>query len=600
MRRTLTPPQEVHFRQQGFRGMRDVIHPAEGESDMPMVVHNMISTDPVGGGDLVTRPPWQKLGTAPDGASCQLAYNYDRLDGVSDTLIVVSGAIYVWVPNVWSVYISAAQLAAAGIVLSTTNSRIFAVTLGGKLVISDGTNTPFMYDGVTATLTKLVNCPVLSGQPTVYYAKLFGIKSTDRSTFVWSEENDATIGYEAGGFNNAWTLGQTGSSPLTRLMGTNQGLYYWRKYSTGIIRGAVTTDFVNDGVHDGVSGSVGTTTQSMALVDNTIYWFSATGRPYCLEIGGDIVSLGGQLARKFGHANVDDAVYSSSGRSYGDGYKFDVRSTSIGNGFVAHYQYLGLVVFGYPLLAGFSGQGDSGARTDSSGRVEYLVCFHHRTKSLQAYWTFPVESGSYGSYFATMTFHVQGGPSDTEQGLFVFSHGAGISTGNFAYFMSSRYTYNLDDNLVAGAQFPTSPPQYVIGPPQGQSDEVTVAFDRLDVTVGARVKTTAPAGGRTYEAQLGAALQTSNRQVSDELSAPLYSGDAALFPGGGTGQVDSLGNIRFLRSSFGLAEEGLWARVLLRLDNSVNQGGAFVSFISGWVLTARPRTRIPATNITPP
>ena len=28
-------------------------------------------------------------------------------------------------------------------------------------------------------------------------AKLFGIKASDRSTFVWSEENDPTIGYQA-------------------------------------------------------------------------------------------------------------------------------------------------------------------------------------------------------------------------------------------------------------------------------------------------------------------------------------------------------------------------------------------------------------------
>ena len=587
------PLQPTRLEQRGFRGMRDVLIPGDAQADMPMVIHNMIPLDPEHGGPLATRPPWQKLGTVAVGAACQLAYNYRTLAGANRFIIIIDGAIYYWNVSAWAVYITAGQLSGASVTLSTTNSRIFATTIGGKLVISDGTNTPFMYDDTT--VTKLTACPVLYGQPTVYYAKLVGIKAADRSTFVWSEENDPTIGYESGGFNNAWQLGQTSSAPLQLMVGTNQGLYYWRPYSMGVIRGAVTTDFVNDGVHDGVSSSVGTSTASYELVDETLYWVSTDGRPYCLTIGGDITPLWGQMARKFDHTRLGDAVYSASGNSYGDGYQLDVELVKVGAIRVAYHPGLDLVVFGYPLSTGWSSQGDSGTRYGSGSRIAYLVCFSHRLKSLQAYWTFPRGDLDGASCFATATRTISG--PQTEVGLFLYSHG---STTNFAYFMSSQYTYNLDDDIPPGSQVPKAPPQFVIGPPQGMSDDVTVAFDRLDVSVGARPMTTAPSSGTPYQAQIGAALHTSNHQVSDELSSPIYSGDAALFPAGGTDQVQTAGNIRITQNSFGFAEEGRWARALLRIVPSVDRGGAYVTLLRGWTLTAMARTRAPATNIAPP
>src|SRR2546430_9136670 len=108
-----------------------------------------------------------------------------------------------------------------GTVLSTT-AAIDAVNFANKLIITDGINTPVAYDGTSFTV--LTNCPVLFGPPTVYYAKLFGITASDHHQLVWSEENDPTTGYTAGGFNNAWILGQTKQDAITRLLGTNAAL----------------------------------------------------------------------------------------------------------------------------------------------------------------------------------------------------------------------------------------------------------------------------------------------------------------------------------------------------------------------------------------
>lgn len=599
------PLTQTRLEQKGFRGMRDVLHPAPGEEDMPMMITNMLPLDPVGGGDLVTRPPWRTMGTAPvplNGIS-QLAYNYLRLDGVNDLILIVDGAIYKWSGAAWVVYITGAALTAATITLSGT-ARCYAANIGGKLVISDGVNTPWMYDGVTATLTKLTACPILYGQPTVYYAKLFGIKSTQRSTIVWSEENDPTIGYEAGGFNNAWELGQTGAEPLQVVLGTNTNLFYWRAHSMGAIRGAVTTDFVNDGTHDGVSATIGSLNPNVLLVDRTIYWVDSIGRPYCLEIGGDIQPLYHQMGRKFEASQSQYAVGwpadgSVSGQAFGDAWSLAKDSTFVSKVQLAYNPLLDLVMIAFPSVFCFNNQGDSGATFAGYDSIQFIACFSHRVKSLQAYWTWPGQGhnlGSFTRYFTCLT-----DPSTQEVFPFIYNtYGQGVNTRTTFRMtapVDAANVFNLDDDPVRGYQI--APPQYIIGAPQGETNDITLAFDRLDVTVGARTASVMPTGGRTYEAQLGATLQTSNRQVRNVLTAPLYSGDAAIFPAE-TAAPYLYREILFTQNSFGFAEEGRWARVLLRLDNSVNQGGAFVSFISGWTLTALARTRAPATNITPP
>jgi len=128
----------------------------------------------------------------------------------------------------------------------STSARIYSCVLADQIIFSDGVNTPFMWSG--AAFTVLANCPVLYGQPRIHYAKLFGIKAVKRNTIVWSEENDPTIGYEAGIYNNGWELVQTRAEGLHALFATNEALYYFRERTIGAIRGEVTPDFRSDGM----------------------------------------------------------------------------------------------------------------------------------------------------------------------------------------------------------------------------------------------------------------------------------------------------------------------------------------------------------------
>ena len=237
------------------------------------------------------------------GGAGQLVYQFTKIDGTQYTVGIVGGKFYTlnWATGVWTEVVTGANFATATISLSSS-ARCYAVTLNDKMVVSDGVNLPWTWDGTSGAggLTKLSNCPVLYGQPTVYYAKLFGIKNTERSTVVWSEENDPTTGYEAGGFNNAWTLSQTGSDPLYAIRATNEALFYWRQRSIGAIRGAVDDNFTNSGVLDAVSTLVGTRSPAgVCIYNNTAYFPDEYGRPCAFAIGGEVVELWRQVSLMF-------------------------------------------------------------------------------------------------------------------------------------------------------------------------------------------------------------------------------------------------------------------------------------------------------------
>lgn len=227
----------------------------------------------------------------------QLVCQFTKLDGTEYTVAIVGGQgiyTYNWSTEAWSQVVTVANLTTASITLSET-AHLYAVTYNDKLIVSDGVNTPFSWTGASGAggLTSLTNCPVLYGQPTVYYAKLFGIKNAARNVIVWSEENDETIGYETAPYTNSWELGQSDQEGLYALRGTNDALFYFRARSAGAIRGAVTPEFRSDGTHEGVSPDVGTTSPDGVVSVGAaarLYLIDADARPHVVQ-GGKMVPL---------------------------------------------------------------------------------------------------------------------------------------------------------------------------------------------------------------------------------------------------------------------------------------------------------------------
>ena len=297
----------VTFEANGFAGMAASY--AAKQTNVPLQILNGYLESPSNPQSaVVARPGWYRLSTTQMGSSepaihSGLVFQFEKLDGTGFTVLVTRGVFYKWT---WGTglaeALSAATLSAASVAISAT-ATVYACMFNNQMVITDGVNTPWMWDGTTnGGITKLTNAPVAYGPPTVYYARLFFIKNADRGTGVWSEVNAANTGYEAGGYNNAWTLSQTASSPLIALLGTNDGLYYFRAKSIGLIRGAVTSTFSTSGTHDAVSADVGLGHALMlAFYQETIFFTDTQMRPWRMALGGRPDPLWSQADWFFGY-----------------------------------------------------------------------------------------------------------------------------------------------------------------------------------------------------------------------------------------------------------------------------------------------------------
>jgi len=260
---------------------------------------NLYARDPESGPVLVGVPGFTLMGAqlgSGGNRTVQRVVQFTKRNGTEYTVAIVGGQFYAynWGANAWTEVLDSSDFSGAGITLSVS-AKVYAVTFADQLVVSDGTNTPWAWDGTThGGLTKLTNAPVCYGPLVVYYGKLFAIKNTARQTIVWSEEGDPTTGYEAGGYNNAWDLVQTETEGLVALAATNDALYYLRENSTGAITGAVTTDFQTTGTREAVSSSFGTTSPaSVTVIENAVWHVDQYGALRRALLGrSDEVGLG--------------------------------------------------------------------------------------------------------------------------------------------------------------------------------------------------------------------------------------------------------------------------------------------------------------------
>jgi hypothetical protein len=277
------------FRQVSFAEIRDSLDPSTASPRAAAALRNVYPVDATMGAAVVGRPGFTQAGGQLGSGGTrrvQALYQFTKLDGTEFTVAICGGLMYTydWATTVWT------NVPLVGVALPT-GGQVFCTTFANQLVVNpnDGINKPWVWDGTT--FTSLTNAPLAFGAPTVYYGKLFFIKWTERTTDAWSEENQPNTGYEAGGFNNAWTMGQTDQEALYALMGTNEALYYWRARSAGAVYGAVTPQFSSTGTHEAVSPTIGTVSPGAVVATDggAIAFLSADGEPHLLTPGGGLV-----------------------------------------------------------------------------------------------------------------------------------------------------------------------------------------------------------------------------------------------------------------------------------------------------------------------
>lgn len=129
------------------------------------------------------------------------------------------------------------------------------------------------------------------GRPVVYAGCLFFIANqlngvSARTTILWSEPNQPTVGYYQTNYANWWTLTQTGQTPIYALFATNTALYYFRDQSIGAVTGTPSLSFSGSATHDIVSLNIGTIAPATVVgFGDTVYFADALGRPWRFAAG---------------------------------------------------------------------------------------------------------------------------------------------------------------------------------------------------------------------------------------------------------------------------------------------------------------------------
>lgn len=326
-----------------FYGMRYRVDPERRDVNYVLMAQDMLPSDPVKGGAYVRRCTDQSTTVKGSSATALQHMGVFRKRSGFKSVAVVDGEIYDCSGTTWSKEVTSANLATASVTLSTS-ARVFGVTYNDTYVFNDGVNQPFTWDGTSGAsgLVPLTNAPSKCyGKPAVYFGKLFFIKnvasgSADRDTIVWSEENAANTGYEASGYNNVWKITQSNQGGLYALVGTNSGLYYFRRDSIGVIRGAVTPAFTTSGVHDDVSSIIGTTCPDVRWYEGYLYFFDDRGRPWRFPENGRLDPIWLELADLY-------TTPDTPGQGLVDGTSFDGANANV----VAWPWYDGVVFAAY-------------------------------------------------------------------------------------------------------------------------------------------------------------------------------------------------------------------------------------------------------------
>lgn len=446
----------------------------------------------------------------------------------------------------WIKYISASELSTAGITVSATR-RIFWCAYNGQIVFNDEVNQPWMWNGLSTSsdVTLLANAPATAvGRPTAYSGKLFFIKSG--FTIVWSEEADATIGYEAGGYNNAWDVQQTSSDAIRAIHGTNRGLFYWRINSIGLITGAATTDFQTSSTQDTIATSVGTNAPNSIVQDGErIFFTDRAKRPYVI-IGDTVVPLWHPMRRLFEQREHRWKDGRTGSVVLGRGF-YDSRKPETATSVVYAPARLLLVFAGYT------------TRGTNIPNLESAIVFSLDTLEYQGFWDInaTVTAVGEGGYAVTATY-------DTGPTVWI---GVGVVARVGAI---GRPGDTEADTLTSGTNDYYA--RRIVGPPQAWSIDRERDNLRLDLLLGVPISTTG-----VIRQHVSVLLRTPDRLSDGYTPAGYFTEQTATFwttTGGAASEVEEQ------HASFAIpAASGRWFAVDLLLK-FVNDSGTEIAHVN--------------------
>jgi hypothetical protein len=261
--------------------MTDTVEPQTARPNRAQLLRNCYATTTDVGVAVVGIPGFEQAGTQQGSVGARTSQwvgQFNTTNGTKRSLWVINGTVQEYNHGTDSF---TQRLSNAQIGTFSTTARVYGCVFNDYLILSDGVNDAIAWDGTSGGgVTVLTNCPVIYGQPVVYYSKLFVISASERDTILWSEEGTPNTGYDAGGYSNAWNLGGTYAETINALVATNEYLGVIRPRSTTAIYGAVNDEFKSTGTRNAVSERLGTTSPGGVLTtDEGTFVLDADGRP---------------------------------------------------------------------------------------------------------------------------------------------------------------------------------------------------------------------------------------------------------------------------------------------------------------------------------
>lgn len=213
-----------------------------------------------------------QLGSQLASAKVQGIVHFQELDGTVHILAFCNGDMFEY--NEGTDSWSTTDLSAQGITIDPSASLSFANSRG-RLIVTDGVNQPFMWDGAT-TFTTLSNAPVANGV-CIYYDKVFFYDIPgSQERFDWSNEADPETGYNAEG--NSWEFAQTDTGRIVGMTPLNNVLVVFKEDSAAWVRGAVNEQFQTDAVREGLSETEGLIgLRGETVLDGDVFFVSQQG-----------------------------------------------------------------------------------------------------------------------------------------------------------------------------------------------------------------------------------------------------------------------------------------------------------------------------------
>lgn len=256
--------------------------------------------------------------------------SWEERDGTQHLTAICNGEQYEWSGAAW-----VAQNLAGKPISVDPSAQVDMIEFNGKLIVADGVNQPWQWDGNTTWTQPLNAESVICKQLANYYVKLFLLdQNAVTNRIAWSYEGDVT---NAQSFDptNQWDFGQTDQGRIYGGVGHNERLLLFKQDSVSAIRGPVDAAFQTDAVREGVSTTIGALTgHAICIGDNEATYFLSQIGP--MRIGQGAMALTDIAMGSNGEEFLRE-TWARVNRAYWD------------NSWAVYYRPENLILFGVPL-----------------------------------------------------------------------------------------------------------------------------------------------------------------------------------------------------------------------------------------------------------